>query len=299
MADNTTGAPPTNLPTNDGGGTAQPQQPAPQEAKDPKNFDDAASKNLNTSAAPQIPKNEGAPYGGGGAPETPAAAPAQPAASAPQAPTTDGPAPAPAAPGKVQKDYNAKDELNKAQNAPIIPGTDEEEILKELSKGGGGSKKIIFIIVGVLVFVLVLLLIVLLVVNRDDSPDGTIEQPVVTPPVVSQPVVPQGPTMEERDLQRVTDIRRIQEAIRRFWADNKREPRSLSELVPLYLDSFPIGPQQESYFYSYSEDGQHYHVAAILEDNFHSALLTDDDFDSRLLNIGGFDGADPKFDASQ
>ncbi|OHB20802.1 MAG: hypothetical protein A2666_04290 [Parcubacteria group bacterium RIFCSPHIGHO2_01_FULL_47_10b] len=279
MADQPLGAPPTNLPT--GEGTAAP--------KNPRKFDETASTNLNNATKPKINMNAGAPYSGTGSSDI----------------TRDS---SPRQSGPVRKDYTApkasgEPGMTPSMNGNGIPGTNEEDILKELSKGGSSKKKLLMLVVGVLILVLLILLLVMLLTrnngsdvdNNIDVIDDTNNNIVVPAPPVA------GPTREERDLERVSEVQRIRAAVRAFYGSNRREPTSLAELVPLYLDEFPIGPNSENYFYSYSTDGQHYHIGALLEDSFHGGLLTDTDFDSRLdLNyVSGFSGEDPMFDLQQ
>ncbi|TSC90640.1 MAG: hypothetical protein CEN92_429, partial [Candidatus Berkelbacteria bacterium Licking1014_96] len=87
-------------------------------------------------------------------------------------------------------------------------------------------------------------------------------------------------TPEERDLRRKADLKKIQDALLAYKVQNGNYPSTLgaiektrdavsnlkTALVPKYLESLPIDPENEKYYYGYkSDDGSTCELSSILE----------------------------------
>lgn len=102
-------------------------------------------------------------------------------------------------------------------------------------------------------------------------------------------------TAEERDKQRKSDLKKIQDALLAYKVQNGKYPSTSSAiektkdvtsnlknaLVPKYLDSLPVDPINDKYYYGYkSDDGSKCEITSILEnltdpdgENFNGTVL--------------------------
>ncbi len=85
-----------------------------------------------------------------------------------------------------------------------------------------------------------------------------------------------GSDATTRDLQRKTDLKTIQDALKKYAADHKgkypiltdtsKNGKFLAILVPKYLTKVPVDPLNPEYYYRYkSTDGVHYKLTVTLE----------------------------------
>ncbi|MBI5192265.1 MAG: PD40 domain-containing protein [Nitrospirae bacterium] len=94
----------------------------------------------------------------------------------------------------------------------------------------------------------------------------------------------------------------IQTAIERYYNDKLQYPKTLDELVPMYLNVLPKYSSSKNYFYAYYPAGtpKSYHLGAPLGGRNATdpeAFKSDADFNSERAGlVGGFTGMDPVYD---
>lgn len=116
--------------------------------------------------------------------------------------------------------------------------------------------------------------------------------------------------VRQKDTERVIDMDKAMKALVSYYTKNKSCPDSLSNLIPAFIDSLPILPNQgENYSYAFSQDKLNCHLGVILESIdpslFYETGLTGTSpwrgcnssinngcFSSAAIN--GFDGTNPK-----
>ena len=137
-----------------------------------------------------------------------------------------------------------------------------------------------FIIYGVLALVTVYLFI------AQQSLNGNVKQlqadvaQLRTGQQTTEPVAEESPSAEPnpvetpdlstaagRDAKRKTDLKTINEALTKFYAEKNVFPKSLQELVPTYLAEALRDPLSPKYSYRYVKSGDGFRLTAYIEED--------------------------------
>ena len=112
----------------------------------------------------------------------------------------------------------------------------------------------------------------------DFGREVAIEVPGVVISDPSQIATVEPTTREERNVRRLSDLRKISQALDRYYNDHATYPEAVvaselnlsgnpveQALVPVYLDTLPVDPMSETYYYGYRSFGQQFELTGVIE----------------------------------
>lgn len=140
---------------------------------------------------------------------------------------------------------------------------------------------------------------------------STRQKPVATPEALAPAEIQKKELTETKrllamdvsDPSHVGNVKYIQAGLERYYADKQMYPKKMEDLVPLYLRVLPKYSTEKHYLYAHypKDKPKSYHIGTPLGGRNPSdakAFAEDADFNSEKQGYaGGFDGADPVYDA--